>query len=164
MAQSWGDYDHGEDMEDPENSHFSCHFCDKIFETLSEVMKHKKAVHTSSVRHCKQYLENVCFFGDSCWFLHSEAFRKSEPSFRCNFCEDRFRTQNDLREHMKQFHFQVVSKCKNGDECKFGHRKCWFIHQEDIEIEYNNAKNGIKINDNDKNCDMELNMETNQEI
>ena len=33
-------------MEDPENSHFSCHFCDKIFETLSEVMKHKKAVHT----------------------------------------------------------------------------------------------------------------------
>ena len=156
--------DSGEDMEDPENSHFSCHFCDKIFETLSEVMKHKKAVHTSSVRHCKQYLENVCFFGDSCWFLHSEAFRKSEPSFRCNFCEDRFRTQNDLREHMKQFHFQVVSKCKNGDECKFGHRKCWFIHQEDIEIEYNNAKNGIKINDNDKNCDMELNMETNQEI
>ena len=76
--------------------------------------------------------------------------------------EDRIRTQNDLREHMKQFHFQVVSKCKNGDECKFRHRKCWFIHQEEIEIEYNNAKNGIKIND--KNCDMELNLETNQEI
>ena len=69
-------------MEDPENSHFSCYFCDKIFETLSEVMKHSKAIHTSSVQ---QYLENVSFFGDGCWLLHNEAFRKSELSFKCNF-------------------------------------------------------------------------------
>ena len=33
-----------------------------------------------------------------------------------------------------------------------------------MEIEYHNTKNGIKINDNDKNCDLEWNMETNQEI
>ena len=146
--------DSGEDIEDPENS-YSCHFCDKSFETLSEVMKHQKAFHTSSVQHCKQYLENVCFFGDNCWFLHSEAFRKSEPSFRCSFCEERFRTQKDLREHMKLFHFQVVSECRSGNECKFGPKKCWFIHQENIEVEYHNAKNGIQINHNDKNSDME---------
>lgn len=147
--------DSGEVIEDPENSLFSCHFCNEMFETLSEVMKHNKVIHTSSVQHCKQYLENVCFFGDSCWFLHSEEFKRSEPSFRCNFCKVRFRTQKDLREHMKQFHFQVVSECKSGNECKFGPKKCWFIHQENIEIEYHNAKNGIQINLNDKNCDME---------
>ena len=46
------DLDSGEDIEDPENS-YSCHFCDKIFKTLSEVMKHNKAIHTSGVQHCK---------------------------------------------------------------------------------------------------------------
>ena len=156
--------DSGEDMEDPKNHTFFCPLCDKIFETLSEVMKHNKANHTSSVQHCKQYLENTRFFGGCCWFLLSEAFRKTEAIFKCNFCEDRFMTQKDLREHMKLVNFQFVSKCKRGNECRLGPRKCWFIHQENIKIEYHNAKNGIKINDNDKNCDMELNMETNQEI
>ena len=56
---------------------------------------------------------------------------------------------------MKFFHFQVVSECRNGNECKFGPKKCWFIHQENIEIEYYNAKNGNQIIHNDKNSDME---------
>ena len=130
---------------------FSCNFCDETFETLDNVMKHNKINHTSSVQHCKQFLQNICFYGDNCWFVHSESFRNSEPSFKCNFCDKKFRTQNILREHMKIFHTQFVPNCKNDNECKFGPRKCWFLHQEDIEIAYQNAKDENQRNDDDMN-------------
>ena len=128
---------------------FTCNFCDENFETLQEVMKHTKINHTSSVQHCKQFLENICFYGDNCWFLHSESYRNSEPSFNCKLCDKKFRSQNILREHMKQLHTQFVSNCKNGVDCKFGSRKCWFLHQENIEIAYQNAKDEDQSNDND---------------
>ena len=35
---------------------------------------------------------------------------------------------------------EEMSKCKSDVDCKFGPKKCWFIHQEDIVIAYNNAK------------------------
>ena len=137
----FNDHTHSpEDFEDDEDTLFTCNFCDESFKTLSEVMKHKKSLHTSSVQHCKQYLENDCFYGKSCWFLHSESLKNSEPRHGCNFCEAKFRTQNTLREHMKLLHFQSVSKCKSENDCKFGPRKCWFIHQENVEIAYKNAK------------------------
>ena len=152
----FNDHTHSLDsLEDQENSLFKCNFCDQTFGTLIEVMKHSKAVHSSSVPHCKEYLENVCFFGDSCWFQHSEYFRNSEPTFRCNFCDEKFRTQNAFREHMKLMHFQFVVKCTHANECKFGPRKCWFFHHENIEIAYQNAKNEGQINDNNEIDDME---------
>ena len=129
-----------DDFANLEPSLFTCRFCDESFETLSEVMKHNKTIHTSRVQHCKQFLENACFYGDNCWYIHSESFRKSEPSFKCNFCQEKFRTENILREHMKLQHIQFVSKCKNEIDCRFGPKKCWFIHKEDIEIAYENAK------------------------
>ena len=42
---------------------------------------------------------------------------------------------------MKKVHIQSVTKCKSEIECKFGPRKCWFVHYKDIEEAYNNAKN-----------------------
>ena len=42
---------------------------------------------------------------------------------------------------MKLLHIQMVPKCKSENECKCDHKKCWFIHQNDIEIAYYNAKN-----------------------
>ena len=152
----FNDHTHSSDgLENHDKSLFNCNFCDESFETLQEVMKHNKMIHTSSVQHCKHFLEDICYFGDNCWFLHSESFRNSEPSFKCNSCEDKFRTQKSLREHMKSMHIQFVSKCKNEDECKFGTRKCWFLHQEDIEIAYQNAKDDMH---NDNNIyDMECN-------
>ena len=82
----------------------------------------------------------MLIYGDNCWFLHSESFRKSEPSFKCSFCEEKFLTKNTQREHKKKSHIQTVSKCKSEADCKFGPEKCWFVHTEDIEIAYNNAK------------------------
>ena len=134
---------------------FTCNFCEESFDTLQEVMKHKKINHTNSVQHCKQFIENMCFYGDDCWFQHSESFRKSEPSFKCNFCDKKFRTHSTLRDHMKILHPQFVSNCNNSSECKFGAKKCWFLHQEDIEIAYQNAKDDDQRNDNEINYDME---------
>ena len=121
--------DHTHSPEGLENlctSLFTCKFCDDSFETLPEVMKHNRIIHTSSVQHCEQF--NICFYGDKCWFIHSESFR------------EKFRTKNNLREHMKCLHIQFVAKCKNEVECRFGPKICWFNHKEDIEIAYQNAK------------------------
>ena len=46
-------------------------------------------------------------------------------------------------------HTQFVSKCKNEVECKFGARKCWFLHQEDVEMAYQNEKYEHHRIDND---------------
>ena len=56
---------------------------------------------------------------------------------------------------MKSLHIQSVSNCKNEYECRFGHRKCWFLHKEDIEIAFKNAKGDGKSNDNNVSHDME---------
>ena len=143
----FNDHTHSPDEEN-ENSLFTCNFCDERFETLPEVMIHNKAIHTGSVQHCEKYLENDCFFGKSCWFLDSESFKNSDPSFECNFCKEKFRTQNAFREHMKKLYFEKVSNCKNENECKFGPRKCWFIHQEIINIAYQNAESQGQIDYN----------------
>ena len=84
----------------------------------------------------------ICLYGDKCWFLHSETFLESEPSFKCKFCEEKCLTEIALRQHMKKLYMQSISKFKNEVECKFGRKKCWFLHQEDIEIAYYNAKSG----------------------
>ena len=39
------------------------------------------------------------------------------------------------------FYASSKTKCKNENECKFDPRKCWFVHQQDIEMAYFNAKN-----------------------
>ena len=40
---------------------------------------------------------------------------------------------------------------------KFGPSKCWFLHQENVENAYQNAKNKDQRNSNDMIYDMELN-------
>ena len=75
--------------------HFlDCRFCDESFVTFSEVMKHSKLIHTNNVQHCYNFLENICLYGDDCWFIHSESHQVSEPSFKCKFCEQKFKTKN----------------------------------------------------------------------
>ena len=71
----FNDHTHNsEDLENIENFSFSCKFCDECFRSMPEVMRHSKLVHTSYVQHCENYLENLCLFGENCWFIHSESF------------------------------------------------------------------------------------------
>ena len=141
-VHDFNDHTHSsDDMESEENSNFNCRFCDESFETLTEVMKHNKLSHTNNVQHCSNFLENICLYGDGCWFLHIESEKISESSFKCKFCENKFKTKNSLKKHMKISHIQLLPQCKNGNECKFNPTKCWFVHQQDIEMAYFNAKN-----------------------
>ena len=75
----FNDHTHSPDgLANHDKSLFICNFCDESFQTLPEVMKHSKSIHTSSVPHCKPFLESICFYGDNCWFVHSESVKKSE--------------------------------------------------------------------------------------
>ena len=140
-VHDFNDHTHSsDDMASEENSNFNYRFCDESFETLTEVMKHNKLSHTNNVQHCSNFLENICLYGDDCWFLHSESHQVSEPTFRCKFCEQKFKTRNSVRKHMKLLHIQMVPKCKSENECKFDPKNCWFVHKNDIEIAYHNAK------------------------
>ena len=122
----FNDHTHSPDgLANLETSLFTCQCFEESFDTLSEVMKHNETTHTSNVQHCKQFLENSCFYGDgdNCWYIQSESLKKSEPSFKCNFCQQKSRTENILREHRKSQHIQFVSNCKNKIDCRFGRNK-----------------------------------------
>ena len=99
-----------EDLDNIEYSFFTCKFCDKSFGTMSEVMNHSKLVHISNVQHYEDILRNNYLYGDNCWFPHSDTFLESEPSFKCNFCEEKYLTKNTIRQPMKKLHLQSISK------------------------------------------------------
>ena len=143
-VHDFNDHTHSQDdLEVEAYPQVDCRFCDKSFVTLEEVMQHNKINHTSKVQDCSNFSENTCWFGENCWFLHREITQNLESSFKCKFCEKKFKNRNSLSEHMKMLHIQFVPKCKNEDDCKFySTKKCWFVHLEDIEIAYSNAKNG----------------------
>ena len=72
----FNDHTHSSDvLGSHDKSLFNWNFCDESFGTLQEVMKHNKMIHTSSVQHCKQFLENICFLviiAGFCIVNHSE--------------------------------------------------------------------------------------------
>ena len=134
--------------EDAQDSNFNCYYCDEVFPTKAAVMIHTKHSHTDKAKHCLNFLSGTCSYNDMCWFLHDEKLRESDPTFKCNYCEENFRTKMQLMNHKKQSHTDKVSKCSNENKnCKYGSEKCWFLHTEYIEQAYKIAKN-VTMNGN----------------
>ena len=138
--------DHTHSPDDFENDtqedlQLNCNYCGESFPTMSDVMTHNKLIHASNVQDCKHFLVGECYYGHNCWFLHREALKNSEPKIKCNICDKKFRTQNTMKEHLKENHILVEPECKNEESCKYCPIKCWFIHKENIENAYQNAKN-----------------------
>ena len=105
-------------------------------------MHHTKYIHPDKVQDCLNYIEDFCSFGENCWFNHNELLKISESSFKCNFCENKFKTKLQLMKHKKSNHVTLITQCKyENKNCRFGSEKCWFIHSENIEKAYENAKN-----------------------
>ena len=124
------DHTHSPDAFDEseiEEINFKCNFCTDTFITKTAVMNLNKTVHTCKVDHCINYLENMCTYGENCWFLHDEAFRESESAFKCNLCKESCKTKSILMKHKKSKHFQSVSNCLNENRRTFGSEKCWYI-------------------------------------
>ena len=144
--------DHDHDIDDEQKMqppNFNCYYCDEIFPTKATVMIHTKASHMTKAKPCLSFLEGTCNYNDKCWFLHDEGLKQSDPTFKCNYCDESFRTKTQMMQHKKWNHTDKVSKCKNEkNSCRYGTEKCWFLHSANIEQAYKNAKNVI-VNENE---------------
>ena len=61
-----------------ENNNVICYECGQTFNTLKEVMPHRKANH--KMNKCSKFMKNECKFNDSnCWYRH-DAKQKSEKN------------------------------------------------------------------------------------
>ena len=50
-----------------------CFICSEVFETRSEMMKHRKTNHANIVQQCSKFVEGNCQFQEKfCWFKHFE--------------------------------------------------------------------------------------------
>ena len=92
-------------------------------------MEHKKRLHIEKVALCWNFSAGNCDFGnDSCWFRHSNNLE----NFKCNICEQAFKTKKETHYHQKHEHALSVPQCKNESLkiCLYGAEKCWFQHNE----------------------------------
>ena len=52
----------------------TCHTCKTEFKNFEDLMAHRKAVHTSTIKECNLYKTNQCKFGPArCWYRHGPA-------------------------------------------------------------------------------------------
>ena len=137
-AHFWGEHD------EAENETIYCKFCDEIFVSLHDLMKHKKTNHREKVSLCDNFSNGSCIYGDeNCWFVHENETEKIKE-FKCNFCKKEFYKTSDFLKHRKMEHEQLVPVCnrfKDG-KCIFGADKCWFQHKKDeSDDDYDQVKN-----------------------
>ena len=51
----------------------ACDKCEKVFESKSDLMKHRKTEHGSVISKCRKFAQGNCDYTDStCWFSHIE--------------------------------------------------------------------------------------------
>ena len=117
-----------------EETDFECKICEKVFRTLSDVMKHNKQEHYENIANCFKEEGGNCKFGPrNCWFRHKKTFRNNgqkENVFKCRICEQVFCTKKYLMEHRKQVHYEIVESCFNAASraCNLEAESCWFKH------------------------------------
>ena len=73
-------------------------------------MNHTKNYHLSKVKHCRNFVEDLCSYDDRCWFIQDKKQKDSNPIFTCNHCDASFKTKRYLMRHKKQYHivFSIV--------------------------------------------------------
>ena len=117
-AHRWSEH------EEDEDGQIICKICEEKFASVGNLMKHKKLKHREKVSVCQNYNTNGCPFEDhKCWFLHMQ----SEEEFKCNICEENFKSKSDFMRHRKSNRSDMVQYCKNNKKCVFKN-SCWFRH------------------------------------
>ena len=137
----------------------SCEFCSSKFTSNSEMEKHKKTVHTNAAEP-EQWNCNDCAFQANCaselmnhlkhmGHAPSKAEKDTRQTFRdfkqCYTCKREFDGYWNLMTHKKQAH-PSKRKCRNfPGNCPHG-IKCWFVHEEKMEIDKEEEKDETKKN------------------
>ena len=52
-------------------SEFKCNLCESKFNTVPELLKHRKAAHVEKVALCRNFTRDNCSFGNGCFFIHN---------------------------------------------------------------------------------------------
>ena len=56
-----------------------CYFCEDSFETKAQVMLHRKANHTKTVKNCTKFENESCTKNEeTCWFMHKTREKETE--------------------------------------------------------------------------------------
>ena len=83
----------------------SYEFCEEKFDTIRNLMRHKKSQHEESINLCWNYASEEWKFGDDeCWFSHSKGnvTRGGDSSLACNNCDETFSVKARFVYHMKK--------------------------------------------------------------
>ena len=124
---------------------FPCSVCDRWCRSDKELNRHMKIYHCKRVKFCsfdcKSCDEDVVEgknppVGTVQDMDIDESASKTNPQkgkksrVECNFCDQTFKSRNQLMIHKKQEHTEKVSVCWNflHGNCRFGDSSCWFRH------------------------------------
>ena len=68
-----------EEEKESDQSQEKCNQCELYFKTKSDLMKHKKSIHSEKVTTCRNYRQGVCNNGDdNCWFSHERQTKEKD--------------------------------------------------------------------------------------
>ena len=78
---------HPQNVNNPVNrTSYKCNNCEQLFESISEVMKHRKEHHNKIIQLCRNFKNESCKFGNDCWYNH-KIEQKSNHQFGKSFVE-----------------------------------------------------------------------------
>ena len=121
---------------------FACDLCDKLYRTWTDMMRHRRAVHSG----CSKFSCSVCgtvFNRKSSLTRHMASVDTQSSPFACTPCDKRFCYDKDLKKHVASVHNRT--EC---DECGMS-----FI-EENLRMHKFWAHTG-KLRDNKKNLSVE---------
>ena len=110
---------------------FICRFCEKNFKSKKELMKHNKCAHKENLSACWNFQTGTCYYDSDCWFSHEQQKFTDTSKFKCNFCENEFKSVPELLKHRKAAHLEKVALCHKfvKGNCSFGN-SCFFNHND----------------------------------
>ena len=129
-------------LEGPLRNNFNCRNCSESFESMWQIKNHRRDTHREFLPPCRYDLEDNCIFpADQCWFRHGSAQRRNPTqetentqiisrAFRCNNCNEAFRTLAEVMRHRKISHPEACKSCVKfvSGNCT-REIECWFIHR-----------------------------------
>ena len=125
-----------------EDGALTCHTCQNMFLSKTELMQHRKLDHPQNVRPCKYYTQGNCARKkEKCWYSHDSVEDmetdqndklKANYVYNCKFCDKTFASKHMFMLHKKTDHIEAVPHCTkfNKGNCRLTSAQCWYTHKE----------------------------------